>query len=158
MRTHVWLALMATVLMCVGCAKESAETPGPTPTTAAAPTADDDHAAAKAEAVEAAEAWLALIDDDEIDESWDQAAEAVQQAVTKDAWAQQMKAVRGQVGALKERKVRTTQYAVDIPGAPEGEYVVILFDASYENGDVVETVTPMKTSDGTWLVSGYFMK
>ena len=46
-----------------------------------------------------------------------------------------------------------------LPGAPDGEYVVIQFDTSFTNKKVaVETVTPMKDEDGIWRVSGYYVK
>jgi hypothetical protein len=46
-----------------------------------------------------------------------------------------------------------------LPGAPDGEYVVIQYRTSFENkNDAIETVTPMKDTDGTWRVSGYYVK
>ncbi len=46
-----------------------------------------------------------------------------------------------------------------VPGAPDGEYVVIQFDTQFENkAAAVETVTPMREKDGSWRVSGYFIK
>jgi hypothetical protein len=46
-----------------------------------------------------------------------------------------------------------------LPGAPDGEYVVIQFATSFENKkSAIETVTPMLDSDGEWRVSGYFIK
>ena len=48
---------------------------------------------------------------------------------------------------------------VGAPGAPDGEYVVIQYEASFENkASAVETITPMLDKDGQWRVSGYFMK
>lgn len=51
-------------------------------------------------------------------------------------------------------------YATKLPGAPDGEYVVIQYKASFANKEsAVETITPMKEADGTtWHVSGYFIK
>ena len=46
-----------------------------------------------------------------------------------------------------------------IPGAPDGEYVVIQFKTSFENKKSgIETVTPMLDKDGKWRVSGYYIK
>ena len=37
--------------------------------------------------------------------------------------------------------------------------MVIQFDAQFENkAAAIETVTPMKDKDGTWRVSGYYIK
>ena len=41
----------------------------------------------------------------------------------------------------------------------DGQYVIIQFKASFENKkSAVETITPMLDQDGTWRVSGYYMK
>ena len=60
---------------------------------------------------------------------------------------------------LVSRKLKSTQFATSLPGAPDGEYVVIQFEASFGNKRAsVETVTPMLEKDGQWRVSGYFIK
>jgi hypothetical protein len=52
----------------------------------------------------------------------------------------------------------SSTYTETAPGAPDGEYVIILFDTSFENKkSAVETVTPMMDG-GTWRVSGYYIK
>ncbi len=44
-------------------------------------------------------------------------------------------------------------------GAPDGEYVVIQFETSFEHKrSAIETVTPMMDRDGKWRVSGYYIK
>ncbi|MEW6584469.1 MAG: DUF4019 domain-containing protein, partial [Nitrospirota bacterium] len=54
--------------------------------------------------------------------------------------------------------VKSKKYATSLPGAPDGEYVVIEFETSFENKkSAVETVTPMMDS-GKWRVSGYYIK
>lgn len=46
-----------------------------------------------------------------------------------------------------------------LPGAPDGEYVVIEFESSFEHKkSAIETVTPMNDKDGKWRVSGYYIK
>ena len=46
-----------------------------------------------------------------------------------------------------------------LPGAPDGEYVVIQYESSFEHKQsAIETVTPMLDTDGKWRVSGYFIK
>jgi hypothetical protein len=53
----------------------------------------------------------------------------------------------------------SASYQTSLPGAFDGEYVVIQFETSFENKkSAVETVTPMKDKDGRWRVSGYFIK
>ena len=46
-----------------------------------------------------------------------------------------------------------------LPGAPDGEYVVLQFDTSFEQkAAAVETVTTIREKDGTWHVGGYFIR
>ena len=60
---------------------------------------------------------------------------------------------------LVSRKVKSKDYKTSLPGAPEGEYVVIQFKTSFENKKrSIETVTPMIDDDGKWRVSGYYIK
>ena len=70
-----------------------------------------------------------------------------------------MQAVRTPLGSLISRQVKTQTYKTELPGAPDGEYVVIQFDTSFENKrSAIETVTPMRDKDGAWRVSGYFIR
>jgi TM2 domain-containing membrane protein YozV len=70
-----------------------------------------------------------------------------------------VKGVRAPLGALKTREVKSSRYKTSVPGAPDGEYVIIQFNTSFENKQsAVETVTPMREKDGSWRVSGYYIK
>ena len=111
------------------------------------------------EAVKAAESWLGLVDEGEYGESWDQSAELFRAALPKEKWEQSLNSARKPLGELVVRKVKSTKYATSLPGAPDGEYVVIQFTTSFTNkNSAIETVTPMKDPDGVWRVSGYYLK
>ena len=111
------------------------------------------------EAVVAAEAWLGAVDKGEYGVSWDQSAGVFQAAVPKANWDQTMTAMRRPLGDVISRSVQSAKYATSLPGAPDGEYVVIQFTTAFSNKEsAIETVTPMKDSDGVWRVSGYFIK
>jgi hypothetical protein len=115
--------------------------------------------AAVKRATAAAQAWLALIDAGKYGVSYDAAAALFKNALTKQKWEQALTAVRKPLGAMTSRKVKTATYATSLPGAPAGEYVVIQLDTSFaKKRGAVETVTPMREKDGTWRVSGYFIK
>jgi len=111
------------------------------------------------DALTAAENWLALIDKGEYVESWKEAAEYFKTAVSQDQWVNLLQAVRKPLGKLNSRTVNSETYETSLPGAPDGEYMVIQFTTSYENKkSAIETVTPMKDKRGSWRVSGYFIK
>jgi hypothetical protein len=110
-------------------------------------------------AVAAAEKWLSLIDGDKYGESWKEAAEFFRNAVKQGQWEQSMQSMRKPLGKLVSRQVKSKTYSTSLPGAPDGEYVVIQFETSFEKKkSAVETVTPMMQKDGQWRVSGYFIK
>jgi hypothetical protein len=150
-------------------AKPAAATPAPaaeeptaaTPAPAAdasAPTPQSNPEAEKA-ATAVADAWLKLVDERKYDESWTQASELLKKASSQADFAKQVGPTRDMLGKLDSRKVKSTQYATSLPGAPDGEYVVIQYEASFEKkASAIETVTPMKDPDGAWRVSGYFIK
>lgn len=110
-------------------------------------------------AVAASGAWLSLVDEDNYAESWNQAAGLFKNAVTKEQWQQSVKAVRTPLGKMVARKLKLKQYTKTLPGAPDGEYVVIHYETTFENKkSAVETVTPMFDKDGKWRVPGYYIK
>ena len=114
---------------------------------------------AEEEALGAAETWLALVDDGKYSESWKTTAVLFRSAVTKEQWERALNAARKPLGRLIARRLKSKQYATSLPGAPDGEYVVIQYKASFENKKAaVETVTPMLDEDGNWRVSGYYIR
>jgi hypothetical protein len=114
---------------------------------------------AEEKALGAAETWLALIDNGRYSESWETTAVLFRNAVTKEQWERALNAARKPLGRLIARRLKSKQYATSLPGAPDGEYVVIQYEASFENKKVaVETVTPMLDEDGNWRVSGYYIR
>lgn len=114
---------------------------------------------AEAVAVDAAKAWLSLIDGEKYSESWEEAADLFKGAVHKEQWIQTMQSGRKPFGNNISRELQSMSCRSAVPGAPDGEYVVIQFKASFDNKkSAIETITPMLEQDGQWRVSGYFMK
>jgi len=110
-------------------------------------------------AIAASGAWLSLVDEGNYAESWNQVAGLFKNAVTKEQWQSTVKAVRTPLGKVVVRKLKSKKYTETMPGAPDGEYVVIQYETTFENKkSAVETVTPMLDKDGKWRVSGYYIK
>lgn len=103
--------------------------------------------------------WLALLDQGGYAESWQHAADLFKKAVTQEQWEHSISAFRKPLGNVVSRDLKSSTYTTSLPGAPDGEYVVIQFATSFENKKfAVETVTPMLDPDGQWRVSGYYIK
>ena len=57
------------------------------------------------------------------------------------------------------RELISISFAEELPGAPDGEYVVLQYKTSFENKKkAIETITPMLEKDGSWKISGYYIK
>jgi hypothetical protein len=70
-----------------------------------------------------------------------------------------MRTFRQPLGALVSRQVKSAQPMTELPGAPDGHYVVMEFESSFANKKAaIETVTFMLEKDGQWRSSGYFIK
>ena len=110
-------------------------------------------------AVISAEKWLGMVDSEKYSESWKEAAELFRDAIEEELWRQSLRVVRKPLGKLVKRKIKTKTYRTSLPGAPDGEYVVIQFDTSFEHKkSAIETVTPILDKDGRWRVSGYYIR
>ena len=110
------------------------------------------------DAEHAAKEWLALADVGDAAGTWAAAASLFRSAVPKQEWAHALDAARAPLGAVVTRTLRSGRAATELPGAPDGEYVVLEFETQFERKrSAVETVTPMRDSDG-WRVSGYHIR
>ncbi|MEM1416679.1 MAG: DUF4019 domain-containing protein [Myxococcota bacterium] len=119
----------------------------------------DDAESAPEDARAAALAWLELVDEGDYEESWEEAAAYFRGAVSKERWVTMVRGVRAPVGDVLEREVVRMTPRSSLPGAPDGDYVVIELRTSFANrADATETVTPMRDPDGTYRVSGYFIR
>jgi hypothetical protein len=121
--------------------------------------ADDADAAVKQEAQKAAASWLSLVDAAKYPDSWSSAASVFRKAVTQQQWQAAVQSVRDPLGKVKTRKLKSATYSTSLPGAPDGEYVVIQYQTTFEHKQsAIETVTPMRDADGRWRVSGYYIR
>ena len=110
-------------------------------------------------AQKSAEAWLALTDSGKYGESWEQASSAFKTALTKEKWVGMLDSVRTPLGALGSRRLNTAKYTKNPPKAPEGEYVILTFDTSFEKlPSAIETVSLILDKDAQWRVAGYLIK
>jgi len=106
-----------------------------------------------------ARSWLALTDRDDARASWSATGKQFQNAISADKWANALKQVRPPLGALVERTLLSTQFTTSFQGAPDGDYVLLVFRSSFAKKiDSRETVTLEHAADGAWRVIGYFIR
>jgi hypothetical protein len=119
----------------------------------------DKKAGPENEAQRAAVQWLALVDEGRYGASWDEASSFFKNAISRSDWEKALQGVRAPLGGLKSRKVKSSTFTRTMPGAPDGEYVVVQYETEFERkASAVETITPERDKSGTWRVSGYYIK
>lgn len=115
--------------------------------------------AAVEQATKAAESWLKLLDQGNYRACYDQASEVVKTHIAADGFVQEFSATLKPLGPVISRKLNLAQYATSLPGAPDGQYVVIQYETSFANKkSATETIAMMMDKDGQWRVSGYHIK
>jgi hypothetical protein len=106
-----------------------------------------------------AEEWLALVDAGKYTESWEQMAPHFRKAVGRRKWRTEIEKIRKPLGKLTERKLKSAEYSKELPGAPEGEYVVLVYETAFEHKPAAEEkVTLILGQDLIWRVAGYAVK
>jgi len=111
------------------------------------------------DALAAAENWLPMIDNGEYAKSWKEAAAYFKKVITEGEWVQSMQEIRKPLGKPISRKVKSLTPKTSLPNTPEGKYVVIQFETSFEKDKSgLENVNVQLESDGKWRVAGYGIK
>ncbi len=108
---------------------------------------------------ETARTWLADTDRGDAAQSWKNAGKQFRNAITVERWADSLKQVRPPLGALSQRAALATQFRKNFPGAPDGEYAIVVFRTTFaKKMDARETLTLEHEADGVWRVIGYFIR
>ena len=114
---------------------------------------------AERSAYEATKPWIALMDKGDYEKSWDEAAPWFRDTVgSRDMWIAKAHETRDPLGEMKFRELKTTTYATNPIGAPDGEYTIVVYSSSWDAGNIFETVSMQRQADGSWGVVGYHVK
>ena len=71
--------------------------------------------------------WLNLVDRGDYSASWNAAGAKFKLAMQPERWAAAAKSVRGPLGFVEQRTVFNTSFTKTFPGAPEGDYALVVF-------------------------------
>jgi hypothetical protein len=135
----------------------AAQAPPPSPMQQADPAADP-HIAEEQAAERQALGFLGYLDHGRFANSYDYAGMLIRAQLDRDAYAKQLEKARAGVGALLSRELINATYATTLPGAPEGQYVVLNYGASFANRQQAEETVTLAFAKGYWRVSGYYIK
>jgi len=120
--------------------------------------AGDPHLAEEEAAQRQALGFLGYLDHGRYADSYAYTGMLIRATNDRDSFALQIKKARAGTGALQSRSLIDASFATSVPGAPEGQYVLLHYEASFANRpEVVETLT-LDFARGYWRVSGYYIK
>jgi Protein of unknown function (DUF4019) len=140
------------------CAPAFAAQAPPQPVTQQDGPADDPHIAEEQAAQRQALGFLGYLDHGRYKDSYAYTGMLIRTGSDRDSFAQQIEKARAGTGALQSRELIDASYATTVQGAPEGQYVVLHYQAIFANrGEAVETLT-LAFAKGYWRVSGYYIK
>jgi hypothetical protein len=102
--------------------------------------------------------WLSIVDSGEYSKSWQATGSLFQKQLSDSQWTDALNKTRKPFGKLISRKIKSSDYKTSLPGVPDGEYIVTVFNTSFENKKKgKETVTAI-FENNEWKVVGYFIK
>lgn len=118
--------------------------------------------AATKTAVKVAKRWLKLIEAGDFGKSWDEIAKSAKESkpsATREQWIKDLTPLMKKLGAVQSRKLVSKDYTTTVPGAADGQYVILTYKTVFKNKKgATETVSTMKDKDGRWRVAGYWVK
>jgi len=103
--------------------------------------------------LQAAQQWLALLEEEKYDESREQASQAFQASIDKKAWRAKIARFRNGTGALVSRSLSSMLYD-DL--ANKKKICTLYFFTQYEKRTVPRETLLMIYEDSAWRVAGYF--
>ena len=131
-----------------------ATTPPPTTPPKEQPSPRDDR-----ESIDAGMKWLALIDAGKAGDAWDLSSKQLKSAVTRAKFIEGIRDARRSLGKLEARTAERFARAHQMPGAPDGDYVIIEYSARFAQGKQLQEQLVWAIDDGDiWRVAGYYYR
>lgn len=128
--------------------------PPPTSPQGEQPTLRDDR-----EAIDAGMKWLALIDSGRAGAAWELSSRQLQSTVTRAKFIAAMRDARKPLGKLEERTAERFARSHQLPGAPDGDYVIIEYTARFPKGKKLQEQLVWSIEEGEiWRVAGYYYR
>ena len=118
----------------------------------------DPHAQQEVAAERQALGFLGYLDHGRFADSYAYTGMLIRTQVDRESFSSQLEKARTGTGALISRELTDASYTDSVPGAPQGQYVILHYHSSFANKqDAVETLT-LAFAKGYWRVSGYYIK
>jgi len=161
--TRIRLATAIVILtVAIGARAQTPEAPATSPATTApptAPTAEQPTLRDDRDSIDAGMKWLALIDAGKAGDAWDLSSKQLKSAVTRAKFVDGMRDARKSFGKLEGRTAERFARSHQMPGAPDGDYVIIEYTARFGQGRKLQEQLVWTIEDGDiWRVAGYYYR
>jgi hypothetical protein len=113
--------------------------------------------ALRAEAVELASSFHALLDSGDFDATWPLLADLVAESQSRSTWVDTLSKLRADAGAARDRTLHGYGYTESLPGAPAGQYFVLEYQTAFARFSGQERVIVAVGPDGP-RVAGYLIQ
>jgi hypothetical protein len=118
----------------------------------------DPHASEELAAQRQALGFLGYLDQGRFADSYSYTGMLLRNQLDREAFASKVESARANTGALQSRELVDAGYTTSVPGAPEGQYVILHYHSSFvRRPDTVETLT-LALAKGYWRIDGWYIK
>ena len=106
-----------------------------------------------------ARAWLTKLDKGYFQQCYDETAQTLKNNFDRKQWFDSMTAHRKPLGEAGKRKEINMFYETQLQTGETGDYVTVQYGSVFQQKlAVVESIIFMKEQDGSWKISGYWLK
>ncbi|MBA3602398.1 MAG: DUF4019 domain-containing protein [Parachlamydiaceae bacterium] len=99
--------------------------------------------------------WLAVVDKGDFGNAYDMTTKALQFTMPRNEWVVMIQAMKGSLGQVTERKVIDIRTAKDPKGAPQGDYMIFIYETTFSNGKKATEILSLQEHIGVWRVYSY---
>jgi hypothetical protein len=135
----------------------AAQAPPPAEMQQAQPAADP-HSAEEQAAERQALGFLGYLDHGRFADSYAYTGMLIRAQLDRDAFAKEIEKTRAGAGALVSRELIDASYTTTVQGAPDGQYVVLHYGASFANRQQAVETLYLAFAKGYWRMSGYHIQ
>lgn len=100
--------------------------------------------------------WLALVDANKMQKSWESTDPRLQNSISRQDWLAAMQQIKAQTGHFKKRQLIAIENR-RIAGSTTDIKILIYKSHYSKQQSVTETLISMPDSKGLWRISGYFV-
>ncbi len=104
-----------------------------------------------------AEKWLTLVDNARYRDAYKAASRHSRSQATAEEWEAQIRALHEAAGAPRQRTFSSAKATRSLPGAPDGEYMILEFSTAFEKKEKAVETLMMSRESGSWKAAGYFI-